>query len=62
MRNMKKVYKILKKIAFAFTLLYSFNLIMASLELFIPINLYTIGTVSLLGFPGLFALVGLLII
>lgn len=59
---MKMLYSVIKKIIFAFTILYSFNIIMESLSLFIPINLYTIGTISFLGFPGLFILVGLLMI
>lgn len=59
---MKNIYKIVKKIVFAFAILYGFNIIMESLKLFIPINIYTLGTVAFLGFPGLFILVGLLII
>lgn len=59
---MKPFIKILKRLFFAFTCIYSFNIIMESLKLFIPLNLYTIGAVSLLGFPGLFVLVGLIMI
>lgn len=59
---MKILYILFKKIIFAFTILYSFNIIMESLNLFIPLNIYTLGAVSLLGFPGLFILVGLLMI
>jgi len=59
---MKTIYKIIKKIVFAFTIIYSFNIIMESLNLFIPLNALTIGIVTLLGFPGLFTLVGLILI
>ncbi len=59
---MKNVYKVIKRLFFAFTCIYGFNIIMESLKLFIPINIYTIGTVSLLGFPGLFVLVGLILV
>jgi len=59
---MKILYILFKKIIFAFTILYSFNIIMESLNLFIPLNIYTLGAVSLLDFPGLFILVGLLMI
>ncbi len=59
---MKHIYKITKRIIFAFAILYSFNIIMESLKLFIPINLYTISSIAVLGFPGLFVLVGLLLI
>ncbi len=54
--------KITKKIIFAFAVLYGFNIIMESLKIFIPINLYTISSVAILGFPGLFIIVGLLLI
>ncbi len=62
MINMKIIYKMIKKIVFAFTIIYSFNLIMESLNMFIPLNVLTIGIVTLLGFPGLFTLVGLILI
>lgn len=59
---MKIVYKIMKRLIFAFSILYGFNLMMDSLSLFIPINFYTVGAISVLGFPGLFVLVGFLMI
>lgn len=59
---MKHIYKIIKKIIFAFAILYGFNIIMESLKLFIPINIYTVSSIAILGFPGLFVLVGLLIL
>lgn len=62
MIDMKILYKVIKKIIFAFTLLYGFNIIMESLKMFIPLNIITVGAVTLLGFPGLFLLVGLLLI
>lgn len=59
---MKTILKIIKRVVFAFAVLYGFNIIMESMNLFIPINVYTILTVSALGFPGLFTLVGFIII
>lgn len=59
---MKILMKITKRIIFAFAVLYGFNIIMESLKLFIPLNIYTISSVAILGFPGLFILVGLLMI
>ena len=44
----------------AFVILYSFNMIMNALGLFIPINIFSITTIGLLGFPGLFIIVGLI--
>lgn len=57
---MKTIYLIIKRLVFAFGLIYGFNLIMQKVNLFIPINEFTIGTISLLGFPGLFLIVGLI--
>ncbi|MCI8498568.1 MAG: hypothetical protein HFG33_04125 [Bacilli bacterium] len=59
---MKNIYYIFKRLVFAFAVLYSFNIIMESMKLFIPINVYTISSIAVLGFPGLFALVGLLLL
>lgn len=56
------MFKIVKRILFAFAVLYGFNIIMESLKLFIPLNIYTLSTVAVLGFPGLFVLVGILMI
>lgn len=62
MINMKIIWKVVRKIIFAFTVLYSFNLIMNSLNIFIPINMYSVALLTVLGFPGLFVLVGLVTI
>ena len=59
---MKILLKIVKRVTLSIALLYGFNIIMNAVNLFIPINIYTIGSLFLLGFPGLFLLVGLLII
>lgn len=59
---MKLIVKVIKRIIFAFTLLYGFNIIMESMKLFIPLNIYTLGTVASLGFPGMFILVGWILI
>ncbi len=55
---MKILTIILKKIIFAFCIIYAFNLVVVGLELFIPMNIATLSVVSLLGIPGLLALVG----
>ncbi len=57
---MKMILQILKKIIFAFFILYGFNMIMDALDMFVPLNVYTVGLVATLGFPGLFLLVGLI--
>ena len=58
---MKIITSIVKRIVFAFVVLYGFNIIMNAVDMFIPINVYTLGTLALLGFPGLFILVGILV-
>ena len=52
---LKYIFKIIKRIFFACVLLYSFDLLVPS-KVFIPVNLYTIGTVTIFHFYGLFFL------
>ena len=54
---MKKVANIIKKIFFSFLLLYTYNLIAVSFNLVIPINIFTIGILSILDAPGLILMV-----
>lgn len=58
----KKIVMLVKKVIISCVILYSFNLIIAPLSINIPINYYTIGILTLLGFPGLFSLVIVLLI
>lgn len=53
----KKIYAVLKKVVFAFLLLYGLNYFISSLHIYIPINLITVGIVSFLGLPGLSSLI-----
>lgn len=53
----KKIIKVVRKLIFGFLILYGFNFILSSADVFVPINVITVGTVSALGFPGLFSLV-----
>ncbi len=54
---LRKVFEIVKKIVLAFLFIYSLNLFVNSLNILIPINLFTLGTVTALGLPGLLSLV-----
>ena len=54
---MKKVWRILQKIIISTFILYGYNLIATRFNLVIPINVFTVGSVSILGFPMLFLLV-----
>ncbi len=50
---LKKIFWCIKKILFAFCVLYGLNVMVASLEVIIPINILTLLSVAFLGFPGL---------
>ncbi len=49
---------VLKKVILAFCFIYGFDLIASGMNLFIPLNFITILVVSILGLPGLLALLG----
>ena len=53
----KKVITIIRKICTSVFVIYGLNLILSSINIFIPINIINVGVVSLLGFPGLFSLI-----
>lgn len=58
MKNTGKfVVKIMKKIIIAFCFIYAFNLIATGLNVIIPLNIITISIVTVLGIPGLIALI-----
>ena len=54
---LKKVLLVARKLIFGFLILYGFNFILSAADIMIPINVITVGTVSALGFPGLFSLI-----
>ena len=54
---LKKIGELLKKIIFSIVLLYGYNMIATPINVMIPINLITIGAVTILGFPALFAFI-----
>lgn len=55
----KKIIGFVKKIIFAFLLLYGLDLCINSLNVVIPINVFTLGTVTFLGVPGLVSLIAM---
>ena len=52
----------LKRIIFGFVILYGYNLIAVSFNMTIPINIFTILLIGVLGAPALVALIMLLLI
>jgi len=51
-----KLGAVLRKIVFAFGIIYGINIILKNVGIYIPINIFTIGITSFLGVPGLLAL------
>lgn len=58
----KKMFNILKKIIISAFILYGYNLIVTPINLTIPINLITVGLLTVFGIPALFALIIVLIV
>lgn len=56
------IRKVVKKVIFAFVVLYGLNVIISSINIFIPINIFTISIVSILGVPGLLSLISIFFI
>lgn len=54
---MKLLVKLVKRVIFSAFLLYGYNLIAVNFNMIIPINVYTIGFVSVLGIPSVLALI-----
>ena len=63
---MKKVtngiLKIVRNVILAFCFIYGFDLIATGMNIFIPINIFTVIVVTFLGIPGLIALIGVFFI
>ena len=48
--------KIVKRLVYTLLIIYSLDLILKGFDVIVPINLFTIGIVAILGFPGLIML------
>lgn len=53
---MKLVIKLVKRVILGTFLLYGYNLIAVNFNMIIPINVYTIAGVAILGIPSILAL------
>ena len=51
-----KLGTVLKKVVFAFGIIYGINVILKSVGIYIPINLITLVITAFLGVPGLLSL------
>ena len=54
---MKYLYRLFKKIILSFSLLYVYNIFMNQFNIPIPINIFTIGIITILGIPGFISLI-----
>ena len=59
---LKKLFCFFKKVIFYMFLLYSFNVVVSPIGFNIPINLFTISCLSILGVPDLFGLIVILVL
>lgn len=59
---MKIIVKFIKKIIMAFLVLYGINMILSGVNFYIPINLITVGVLTLLGVPGMLGLIAVMFI
>ena len=53
---MKKIFFVIKRVVIALCILYSINLIVSKTGVILPINVVSIGIVSVLGLPSVVAL------
>ena len=56
---MKLLLKVIKRVVLSFALLYSFNILVSSYNLNVAVNIYSLIMVSILGIPGMIALLSL---
>lgn len=50
------IRKIVKRLIFSFVTLYTIGIVLNFIEVFVPINIYSLLVTSLLGFPGVVSL------
>lgn len=58
----KKLGALLRKIVFAFGIIYGINIMLQNVNIYLPINIITVGVTTLLGVPGLLSLFAILYI
>ena len=54
---LKKVFNLIKKFILAVLLIYAYNKMTLPLDIFIPMNIFTIFLVALCGIPSIFMLI-----
>ncbi len=59
---LKFIFKIIKRIIISSFLLYAYNLLVQPIGIIIPINIFTVGALTILGVPALLALIFILVL
>lgn len=59
---LKSVFKIIKRVIISSFLLYGYNLLVQPIGIIIPINIFTVGALSILGVPALFCLIFIMVL
>lgn len=59
---LKKIFVLIKRIIVSAFLLYGYNLIVAPLNLMIPINIITLTLLTIFGIPALLSLIIILVL
>ncbi len=54
---LKKIKEIIKKIVFNILILYGYNLLAGPLNIIVPINIYTVGALTVFSFPALLSFI-----
>ncbi len=57
----KVIFKIIKRIIISSFFLYAYNLLVQPIGLIIPMNIFTIGAMAILGVPALLCLIFIMI-
>lgn len=58
---LKFIFKVVKRITVSFFLLYGYNIIVQPIGIMVPINIFTIGALTILGIPALLSLIFIMI-
>ncbi len=59
---LKKIFSIIKRIIVSSFVLYGYNLIVGPLNMVIPINIITVGLLTIFGVPALVGLITILVL
>ena len=59
---LKKIFNLFKRVIISAFVLYGYNLIVSPINLIIPINVFTVGILTVFGLPAIFSLIVILVL